>query len=257
MNRAPVLGGLALLALSGLSLGTLTGTSVLTADATALAAQYGEVRATVAVQAPIAAVLDTTVESAVEFRAELVAARSAVRPAHAVRPLAVKIVTFALVSSQVRVAPATATRLTSTLFKGQKIVVTAGKSGIKQRTIKIRYVNGKRVSAHLYSVRTLKAPITRVVAFGTKSRPFPVHKVSGVSGLNWKALANCESGGRTGAVGGGGRYLGLYQFMLSTWHSLGGTGSPVTASAAEQTYRAQRLYRSQGRSPWPYCGRFL
>lgn len=76
-------------------------------------------------------------------------------------------------------------------------------------------------------------------------------------GLNWHALAMCESGGNPRAVSASGRYRGLYQFDLETWRSVGGHGDPAQASRAEQTYRAQLLYRERGRSPWPVCGRRL
>ena len=49
---------------------------------------------------------------------------------------------------------------------------------------------------------------------------------SSAGGLNWAALARCESGGNPHAVGGGGRYFGLYQFSLSTWAGVGGSRQP-------------------------------
>lgn len=77
------------------------------------------------------------------------------------------------------------------------------------------------------------------------------------SGDVWGRLAACESGGNPRAVGGGGRYFGLYQFTLSTWRSVGGSGNPVDASPAEQTSRAQILQRRSGWGQWPYCSRKL
>jgi peptidoglycan hydrolase-like protein with peptidoglycan-binding domain len=74
--------------------------------------------------------------------------------------------------------------------------------------------------------------------------------------LNWRALARCESGGRTKAVNPRGFY-GLYQFSLRTWRGVGGKGYPHWKSAAEQTYRAQLLYKRSGSRPWPHCGRLL
>jgi hypothetical protein len=82
--------------------------------------------------------------------------------------------------------------------------------------------------------------------------------VSGAGTLNWPALARCESGGDPRSTNGGaGNYFGLYQFSPSTWRSVGGTGLPSRASAAEQTYRAELLYKQQGASPWPSCGHHL
>lgn len=74
--------------------------------------------------------------------------------------------------------------------------------------------------------------------------------------LHWDALANCEASGNPRAVSMG-RYFGLYQFDLSTWAAVGGTGNPVDASPAEQTARAQQLYDDRGTAPWPRCGYLL
>ena len=82
------------------------------------------------------------------------------------------------------------------------------------------------------------------------------YSVPGTDGLNWAALASCESGGNPRAVNAAG-YYGLYQFNVGTWNSVGGTGMPHQASAEEQTYRAKLLYKQRGSSPWPTCGRLL
>ena len=74
------------------------------------------------------------------------------------------------------------------------------------------------------------------------------------NGLNWSALAGCESGGNASAVDPTGTYHGLYQFDAQTWQSVGGSGVASQASAAEQTKRAQMLYDQRGSQPWPVCG---
>ncbi|HKP90185.1 MAG TPA: transglycosylase family protein, partial [Thermoleophilaceae bacterium] len=68
------------------------------------------------------------------------------------------------------------------------------------------------------------------------------------------AIATCESGGNPSAVSSGGQYRGMYQFDQQTWESLGGTGDPADASAADQTERAAVLYAQRGASAWPTCG---
>lgn len=70
-----------------------------------------------------------------------------------------------------------------------------------------------------------------------------------------RAIARCESHGNPRAVSSTGMYRGLFQFSLSTWRSVGGSGDPARASVAEQYYRAALLYRRAGSSPWPVCGR--
>jgi hypothetical protein len=72
---------------------------------------------------------------------------------------------------------------------------------------------------------------------------------------NLQAIAACESGGNPGAVDSSGTYRGKYQFDMSTWQSVGGSGDPAAASEAEQDQRAAMLYAQQGSTPWPICGR--
>lgn len=104
------------------------------------------------------------------------------------------------------------------------------------------------------------ADVTEIVDRGaekvSRSRGFPAFSER-IESLNWSALAGCEAGGRPKAVGGGGRYHGMYQFTVSTWKSVGGKGLPSKATAAEQTYRAKLLYQSSGAGPWPNCGKKL
>jgi hypothetical protein len=101
------------------------------------------------------------------------------------------------------------------------------------------------------STKLVRDPRPRRVLVGRKP-----YSVPGTDGLNWAALANCESGGNPNAVNPAG-YYGLYQFDVGTWRSVGGSGVPTSASAGEQTYRAKLLYKQRGRSPWPNCGRLL
>lgn len=76
----------------------------------------------------------------------------------------------------------------------------------------------------------------------------------GISASTLEAIVSCESGGDPAAVSSDGTYRGLYQFDYGTWESVGGSGDPAAASAAEQTYRAALLYSQSGSSPWPVCG---
>jgi peptidoglycan hydrolase-like protein with peptidoglycan-binding domain len=66
---------------------------------------------------------------------------------------------------------------------------------------------------------------------------------------DWYQLRMCESTNRYNINTGNG-YYGAYQFDLSTWRSVGGSGYPNDASASEQDYRALLLYRQRGWSPW-------
>lgn len=66
-------------------------------------------------------------------------------------------------------------------------------------------------------------------------------------------MAGCESSHRWYIATGNGFYGGL-QFDLPTWRSVGGTGYPHWRSRLEQKYRAVKLIRRRGYSPWPVCG---
>ena len=153
------------------------------------------------------------------------------------------------------------------LLVGQTKVITPGRKGLVRKTFSVETVDGRVTARRLVSEQQVTAPVTQVVAVGTKPKPKPASaparssgpraSTAGADGLNWAALARCESGGNPRAVSPNGLYHGLYQFASSTWRSVGGSGQASQASADEQTYRAKLLYQRSGRSPWPHCGRYL
>jgi resuscitation-promoting factor RpfA len=69
------------------------------------------------------------------------------------------------------------------------------------------------------------------------------------SATTWHRLRVCESSDNYRTNTGNGHY-GAYQFDLATWRSVGGSGYPYRASAAEQDARALILYRQRGWQPW-------
>jgi resuscitation-promoting factor RpfE len=69
-------------------------------------------------------------------------------------------------------------------------------------------------------------------------------------GVNWDAIAACESGGNWAIQTGNGYYGGL-QFTMGTWHANGGQGNPAHASREEQIRVASKMSLSN----WPVCGR--
>lgn len=152
------------------------------------------------------------------------------------------------------VAFRTERRPDASMFKGDTKVLVAGRPGVVVRTFAVTFVNGRLASKTMTSERRTAAPVTQVLAVGTKSRPAVKRSADG---LNWAALARCESGGNPRAVSSNGKYRGLYQFSFSTWRGVGGSGDPIDASPDEQTHRAQILYSRAGRSPWPVCGKYL
>lgn len=72
-----------------------------------------------------------------------------------------------------------------------------------------------------------------------------------VPDVNWDPIIACESGGDPGAANTGSTASGLYQFLDSTWRSLGGsTARAKDASVAEQTAIANKAYAQSGLTPW-------
>jgi resuscitation-promoting factor RpfA len=69
----------------------------------------------------------------------------------------------------------------------------------------------------------------------------------------WHQLRVCESGDNY-SINSGNAHYGAYQFDLSTWRSVGGSGYPYQASAGEQDARALILYRIRGWQPWQCAG---
>jgi len=75
-------------------------------------------------------------------------------------------------------------------------------------------------------------------------------------GVNWNAIAACESGGNWGTSTGNGYYGGL-QFSEGTWLANGGGQYASTAAGASRSQQiavAQRVLGSQGIGAWPVCG---
>lgn len=145
-------------------------------------------------------------------------------------------------------------RRSSALYQGTTKVRTQGKVGVEVRTFRETYVDGKLDARSLLRKEVTEKPVTEVLLVGTKK--LPVNEPT-ADGLNWAALASCESSGNPRAYNPAGPFYGLYQFMESTWHAVGGVGLPTDASSSEQTYRAQILYNRSGAGQWPVCGRNL
>ncbi|MGZ4540900.1 MAG: ubiquitin-like domain-containing protein [Blastococcus sp.] len=132
-------------------------------------------------------------------------------------------------------------------FEGQTTVTRPGVDGQQTTNYRVTRTDGVETSRQKLNTTVTKQPVDELVTVGTKARPS--------DGLNWAALARCESGGNPRAVNPAG-YYGLYQFSLSTWASVGGSGNPINASSAEQTARAQTLFARGGAGQWG-CGSHL
>jgi murein DD-endopeptidase MepM/ murein hydrolase activator NlpD len=117
----------------------------------------------------------------------------------------------------------------------------------------VRQTEKKRVAPKTRTVKKTKVHKARPTR--SNDRPSTGSGSANLSGA-WAKVANCESSGNPRAVNSAG-YYGLFQFDLRTWRSVGGSGNPTNASAAEQLMRAKKLYAQRGASPWPVCGKYL
>jgi uncharacterized protein YabE (DUF348 family) len=140
-------------------------------------------------------------------------------------------------------------------FTGDKTVTQKGVAGQQTVTWRVTTTDGVETGREQVSSVVSKPAVDQQVAVGTKEKPVTAAPSASADGLNWAALAKCESGGNPKAVNPAG-YYGLYQFSLSTWASVGGSGNPTNASADEQTARAQALYARGGARQWG-CGGHL
>ncbi len=108
----------------------------------------------------------------------------------------------------------------------------------------------------MLGMRNFRKPLVRSAAVGgffVASLAAPTAVASAVSGPNWDAIAQCESGGNWHANTGNGFYGGL-QFKPSTWTRYGGVGNPAAASREQQIAVANRVFAEEGVEAWPKCG---
>jgi hypothetical protein len=123
--------------------------------------------------------------------------------------------------------------------------------------IKAQLVPLQRPAKHLHKTIAVQVPKIRAdrrAELRRRQRAAFATLPGGVSQATLDSIAACESGGDPTAVDSSGTYRGKYQFDTGTWASVGGSGDPAAAPAAEQDYRAALLYSRSGSSPWPICG---
>jgi resuscitation-promoting factor RpfA len=101
--------------------------------------------------------------------------------------------------------------------------------------------------------RTIARVVLTGVAVGAPLAVAPAF-ASAEQGVNWDAIAQCESGGNWSINTGNGYYGGL-QFSMSTWRANGGSGNPANASREEQIRVANNVLKTQGIGAWPVCGK--
>jgi LysM repeat protein len=97
---------------------------------------------------------------------------------------------------------------------------------------------------------TSAAPVRRTVAAAAA----PAVVSGGGLGGVWACIRQHESGGNYATNTGNG-YYGAYQFSLSTWRAMGGSGLPSSAPPAVQDALAQKLQARSGFGQWPMTSR--
>jgi len=143
----------------------------------------------------------------------------------------------------------------SSMYAGDTKIITNGREGSARATYAAVFIDGKYAGRTLVTRTVTSQPTTQVEKVGTKQKPAPA-PVASSSGLNWDAVAACESGGNWSINTGNGFYGGL-QFDYGTWLSNGGGAYAPRADLAtreQQIAIATKVYDARGSSPWPVCG---
>jgi len=158
----------------------------------------------------------------------------------------------------------TVTRADASMTKGETSTVREGRSGFRDVTYRVVTHNGDVVTKRVLKAKVLRAPVSRIVHFGTKPKPQPKPEPQPAAvpaapnyssgGSAWDRIAACESGGNWAANTGNGYYGGL-QFSLGTWQAYGGSGRPDQNSREQQIAVAERVRAAEGGyGAWPVCG---
>jgi len=149
-------------------------------------------------------------------------------------------------------APAVSSRATVRAAQRRLRVTADGILGPQTRRAVRRFQQRRGLRAHgRLTSRTLAA----LGVVGRSTEASRGRAPSGDTARVLAAIAACESGGDPAAVSADGRFRGKYQFLVSTWKAVGGTGDPAAAAEAEQDRRAAALLAAEGTRPWPVCGR--
>lgn len=141
------------------------------------------------------------------------------------------------------------------LAVGSKKVVEQGHPGKVTIYFHTRTENGVVGKPVEVSRKTVTAPVASVVHIGTKGAADSTPTPPGANGVNWDAVAQCESGQRWNINTGNGYYGGL-QFDIGTWLGNGGgkyAPRADLATKAQQIEIANVVYSHRGLQPWG-CG---
>lgn len=152
------------------------------------------------------------------------------------------------------------------MLKGETRVDQFGKIGKKEIIFKKIIENGREVSRVTLSEKILEQPVAQIVTRGIKTTVSGAYadwindaaSKYGVDASKMSRMMYCESGARPDAVGGGGRFHGLFQYLKSTWagaSSQAGWGGSSIYDPKAQIYTTAWKISIQGYRAWPVCGR--
>jgi hypothetical protein len=122
-----------------------------------------------------------------------------------------------------------------------------------QRRKHVRDATCHELRTSLASLRRLLAPPAPAAPAGVATGTVRGSSAPAASGNLPACTWAPESGGDYAAYNASSGAGGKYQIIPSTWRAYGGTGSPQTASPAEQERVAARVYAGQGPSAWTNC----
>lgn len=116
---------------------------------------------------------------------------------------------------------------------------------------------GERINIASHPSATPGKTGVRPIGPAKPSKPIAIPVPSTSDGVNWAAVAQCESSGDWSINTGNGYYGGL-QFSESTWRAYGGAAyAPYANEATEgqQIAIADKVLHGQGIGAWPVCGK--
>jgi len=153
--------------------------------------------------------------------------------------------------------PADKTVKDSSMAAGTSQVDQQGHAGSATVTYQLTITNGVETARSEISRSVITAAAATVNRVGTQSAATSSTPPAsgGSSGVNWDAIADCESSGNWHINTGNGYYGGL-QFDIRTWLGAGGgayASRADLASREQQIAVAEAVYASRGLSPWA-CG---
>jgi len=120
--------------------------------------------------------------------------------------------------------------------------------------------SARRRSSVIRAIAIIAASLTLLIAAApSRSSGYPTSAPEAWRAPGWwlsqAACIRSHEGWWTANTGNG--YYGAYQFLASTWRSVGGPSLPHLVSPREQTYRAWLVWRRDGGSwrEWGTAGR--